>query len=194
MKAIFLDIETTGLDPYLQHPIDIALKVVDLASGCCVGEYQSLVTLSKEKWVKHDPVSLEVNGYTWDEISQGKDIDAIKSEIIALFQSLNLQRGQAFFICQNPAFDKAFFIQIIGVYIQESLGWPYHWLDLASMYWAILCKECAEQHKSIPENISLSKNAIGRLYGLQEEASPHRAMQGVNHLLACYQALFPAAS
>ena len=42
----------------------------------------------------------------------------------------------------------------------------------------------------LPEKVSVSKNDIAKAYNLQPEASPHRAMQGVNHLILCYQAIF----
>lgn len=189
MKAIFLDIETTGLDPYIHKPIDIALKVFDLQSGATIGSYESVIKQSASVWEDHDPVSIEINGYQWEQVSQGKEPAQVKIEIIQLFRSLNIQRGEAVFICQNPAFDRSFFVQIIDVYTQERLNWPYHWLDLASMYWALLSTHLAKQAIPFPENISLSKNSIAKAYNLTEETYPHRAMQGVDHLMATYLAV-----
>ena len=48
MKGIFLDLETTGLDPTQHCPIDIAFKVVELATGedfrSISNSYQTLST------------------------------------------------------------------------------------------------------------------------------------------------------
>lgn len=186
MKAIFLDIETTGLDPLIHQPIDIALKVINICDGKLMGQYQSLIYQTKDAWEDHDPVSLEINGYRWGDVANGKPKSLIKSEIIQLFGQLGIQRGKAVFLCQNPAFDRSFFIRIIDVYTQERLLWPYHWLDLASMYWALLTKYQTERNESFPEELCLSKNSIAESYNLPQEEYPHRAMQGVDHLIQCY--------
>lgn len=194
MKTIFLDMETTGLDPLVHRPIDVALKIVDVASNRVVADYQSLIFQPEAVWDKHDPISLQINGYKRSDLTKGKEPLVVKNEIVALFQELQIQRGQAVFICQNPAFDRAFFIQLIDVYTQERLNWPYHWLDLASMYWVLLVQNLAQQGLPFPEEVSLSKNSIAHRYGLSEEKSPHRAMQGVDHLIACYRAVLTKKS
>lgn len=189
MKAIFLDIETTGLDPLQHKPIDIALKILNISSGEIIDEYQSLIWLDRTAWESHDPLSMDINGYSYSDIIKGKKTSLVSKEIQELFQKNEIQRGKAIFICQNPAFDRAFFIHIISVYTQERLQWPYHWLDLASMYWALLSQRQMIHQLPFPEEINLSKNAIAQLYNIPEEARPHRAMQGVDHLIACYLAV-----
>jgi len=187
MLAVFLDIETTGLD-FLRHkPIDIALHVVDVSKGKKLKCYQALIAQSEEVWKQSDPISLAVNGYTFEQISLGKQPSVVALEIKEILTSLQVERGKAVFICQNPAFDRGFFTQLIDVYTQESLQWPYHWLDFASMYWALLVKKNVAEGKTFPDNISLSKNQIAKVYHLPEEASPHRAISGVEHLMLCYQ-------
>ncbi len=189
MLAIFLDMETTGLDQSKHHAIDVALKIMDVTTGEYRGSYQSLIKQPYEVWLGTDPVSIEINGYTFDQIALGKEKSVVREEIISLFQSVGIQRGEAVFICQNPGFDRGFFTQLVDVYTQESLNWPYHWLDLASMYWTCLYKKCFEEGKLFPDSINLSKNAIAESYGLEKEETPHHAMNGVNHLIACYQAV-----
>ena len=54
---------------------------------------------------------------------------------MACFARNKIKRGEAVFICQNPYFDRAFFAQLIDPDTQEKNLWPYHWLDLASMFW-----------------------------------------------------------
>lgn len=185
MLAIFLDMEATGLD-FIQHrAIDIALKVVDLSSGVEKGVYQSVIRQPEEIWERRDPASMEINGYTWETVEQGKSPEAVKDDIIALFGSLKIAKGNAFYICQNPAFDRGFFSHIIDLYTQEKMGWPYHWLDLASMYWALV----AHNQKPIPESLNLSKNEIANAYHLPPEATPHKALNGVDHLILCYKAV-----
>lgn len=187
MLGIFLDIETTGLDASRHHAIDVALKILDLASGQEKVSYQRVVKLAEENWNLRDPVSMEINGYTWEMIEKGQALSEIRDEIITLFLQQQVIRGKAVYICQNPSFDRGFFSQIIDVYAQERLHWPYHWLDFASMYWALVVKKAKSEHSALPDSMNLSKNAIASAYGLPEETSPHRAMNGVNHLIQCYE-------
>ncbi len=42
MQAIFLDIETTGLDPFFHRILEIAFKIVDVPSGYEKLTYQSI--------------------------------------------------------------------------------------------------------------------------------------------------------
>lgn len=189
MLGIFLDIETTGLNFFKHCPIDIAFKVMDLSTGQVLGSYSSLISMSKEMWDRKDLNSIEVNGFTWEEVCRGKDRETVGKEIIALLSSLQIQRLNSVFICQNPSFDRGFFNQLIDVYVQELLNWPYHWLDLASMYLAARVKECSQNHTPIPDRLSFSKNEIAKYYHLPLEADPHRSMAGVDHLILCYQAV-----
>lgn len=189
MLGIFLDLETTGLDPNSHRPIDLAFKVLDLESGELKGAFQSLVTLSKEAWTRADPVSIEINGYSFEEVQKGKEAEELAEEIVLLMQELGVVRRKAVFICQNPAFDRAFFTQIIPVYRQEELNWPYHWLDLASMYWTRVYDHLLKEGKAVPESVNLSKNAIATHYGIPPEGKPHRAINGVDHLIQCYRAV-----
>lgn len=189
MLAIFLDIETTGLDPHRHHVIDIALKIVDISTGKLRNSYQSVVKQPYAAWDKRDPGSIEINGFTWDQVQAGKDPSLVAIEIIDLFSKLGIERGKSVFICQNPAFDRGFFTHLIDVYTQEKLLWPYHWLDLASMYWALLVQKQAAQGIPFPEQLNLSKNEIAKACNLPPESAPHRAMNGVNHLILCYGAV-----
>lgn len=189
MLGIFLDIETTGLDAAKHYPVDIAFKVFHLTSGECKATYRSVVRLSWERWETRDPNSMLYNGYTWEDVSQGKEPAEIGKEIVALLTSLKVKRGNAVFICQNPAFDRGFFNQLVAVYEQEKLNWPYHWLDLASMFWTKFFSQQLPEGQSWPETMSISKNDIAQYYHLPIECSPHRAMTGVNHLVLCYEAV-----
>ncbi|MCB1114051.1 MAG: 3'-5' exonuclease [Chlamydiia bacterium] len=187
MKAIFLDIETTGLDAGRHRPIDIAFKIIDVSKGELVGSYESVVNIGKEAWNRRDLGSVQINGYTWEEVSSGKSPEKVAEEIIEIFQKAGVQRLKSVFVCQNPAFDRGFFTQLIDIYKQENFNWPYHWLDFASMYWALLAKENSKNHKPFPEEINLSKNEIAKRNGLKIEQEPHKAMHGVDHLIECYK-------
>lgn len=182
MKGIFLDTETNGLDWTRHQILEIAFILVNLGTGETIDSYSSLVQVSETDWAKSDPVSLKFTGITWKDTLQGKPTTTIQKEITQMFKTHNIRKGKAVFICQNPTFDRLFFANILSVELQDRLDLPYNWLDLASMYFA-------EQIKSgiNPDNISLSKDSIATFFGLPREEKPHRALQGVRHLLACYE-------
>jgi len=184
MLGIFLDTETNGLDAQKHHVIEIAYKIIDLQTGSVQDQYDSTVFISFKEWQKSDPCSLQYNGFSWDDVKNGKSHKTLAEEIKRSFKNCAVQQGFAVFICQNPSFDRFFFSQIISIYKQKQLNWPYHWLDLASMYWM----KCLCEGKKPWEN-GISKNEIAAQYNLPTEPVHHRAMNGVKHLIDCYQAM-----
>jgi DNA polymerase-3 subunit epsilon/oligoribonuclease len=192
--GIFLDSETNGLNSGKHKIIEIALRIIDIETGEEKDSFEAVVFQTFDDWQQSDLDSLQVNGFTWDEVSFGKKSDTIASEIKALFAKHDIKRGRAVFICQNPSFDRSFFSQIIDPDTQEQLLWPYHWLDLASMFWASRMKKTAEDRGPFPWETGFSKDKIASFYQLGPEKKPHRAMNGVFHLILCYQAVigFPS--
>jgi DNA polymerase-3 subunit epsilon/oligoribonuclease len=187
MLGIFLDTETNGLNPFRHRVLEIALKVVDLQTGEVKASYESVVNQPQHIWESSDPSSLKVNGFTFEKVAQGKPGSLVATEITKILQQNQVRRGSAVFICQNPSFDRIFFGQLIDPDIQESLQWPYYWLDLASMYWAEAIRRGKQNPAHFPWNTGISKDRIASVYHLQGEANPHQAMNGVNHLLICYE-------
>lgn len=186
MDAIFLDIETTGLDSKVHRPIDVAFKILDVFTHEIKGSFQSLIHWPEEVWNERDPASIEINGYTWEEVSSGISPEEASLLIIKELNRVPIVRGKTVFICQNPSFDRAFFNLLVPVYTQERLNWPYHWLDFASMYWVKQLQKSIELKEPLPEKMSLSKNSIAQCVGLPPEGTPHRAINGVDHLIQCY--------
>lgn len=189
MNLIFLDSETNGLNPHKHKILEIAYKILDAKTGEHKLEFHAVVQQPEEVWKQSDPASLKVNGFTWEEVKFGDEPEVISQTIIEQFSRLEIRRGNAVFICQNPSFDRIFFAQLIDPDKQENLIWPYHWLDLASMYW----KESMMLGKNIPSaypwNTGFSKDKVAAAHGLPPENSPHRAMNGVDHLILCYKAV-----
>lgn len=189
MLAIFLDTETNGLNAHKHRVIEIAFQIVDVYTGALKDSFDSVVSISKEDWDKSDPSSLQVNGFVWEDTLPGKPQVQVAEQIRTSFAKNGIKRGTAVFICQNPSFDRAFFSQLINADEQEALSWPYHWLDLASMYWAQSIKTSSGGLGKYPWETGLSKDKIAQTYRLPKENKPHRAMNGVKHLLLCYEAV-----
>ncbi|NGX34778.1 MAG: hypothetical protein K1060chlam1_01134 [Candidatus Anoxychlamydiales bacterium] len=187
MQAIFLDTETNGLDPYKHKILEIAYKIIDLYSGEEKDSYQTIINQPESIWEKSNLKSLEINGFTFEELKKGKQEKDASFEIIESFEKNTIQNDNSVYICQNPSFDRAFFFQLIDSDKQNVLGWPYHWLDLASMYWALTLKKTSQNQSPFPWETGFSKDLIASEYTLPEEEKPHRAMNGVNHLILCYK-------
>lgn len=181
----------------MKHKVlEIAFKIVDVLSGNVVDAYQATLAISPADWSQSDPQSLKINGFSWQDIkTRGVPVEQVCKEIIECFAKNQIKRGSAVFICQNPSFDRAFFAQIVDPDMQEKAFWPYHWLDLASMFWVIGIKHKQHNTKLWPWEIGLSKDKIAAAFCLPSEIKPHRAMNGVDHLILCYQAVatFPFA-
>jgi oligoribonuclease len=186
MLGVFVDTETSGLDPFLHVPIDLGVVVVDLSSGEEKASYETLLTVTDEEWHGKDPNSAAIHGLTFEQLATGVSRSAAAKAIEKLLVAAGVTNDKAFFICQNPSFDRPFFAKIIPQYRQEALQWPYHWLDLASMYWALVVTK--GQHP-VSQSISVSKDSIASALGLPPEKRPHRAINGVRHLISCYERL-----
>ena len=189
MLGIFLDTEANGLNPHVHVVLEIACKIVDLTNGAEKASFEALVRPSHEAWALSDPESLQVTGFTWEEAQRGQECSDVARQIIELFTRHKIRRKEAVFICQNPSFDRVFFTQIVSVEQQEALKWPYHWLDLASMHWALALQGARQRGEPLPWQTGLSKDSIAGRYGIAPEGKPHRAMNGVRHLMACYAAV-----
>jgi DNA polymerase-3 subunit epsilon/oligoribonuclease len=187
MLGVFLDTETNGLNSQIHKILEIAYKIVDLSTGELKEEYQSIVLQPIEVSEKSDPNSLRITGFTWREVSQGRAPHNIREHIINSFTKWGIIRKEAVFICQNPSFDRIFFSQLIDPDTQEMLNWPYHWLDLASMFWALTLDRAKRGEGPPPWEAGYSKDSIATHYKLPAEPNPHRAMNGVSHLLLCYR-------
>jgi DNA polymerase-3 subunit epsilon/oligoribonuclease len=184
MLAVFLDTETSGLDPFLHVPLEIAFVIMNLCTGEELCLYERMLRISKKEWEDRDPQSVLINGFTFEELQNGISPESVSSEIEEIFSNFQITNERAFFICQNPSFDRPFFATIVSTYRQEVLKMPYHWLDLASMYWAL--RGSKEQSEF---GVVVSKDAIAHSLKLDPEARPHRAMNGARHLCACYKEL-----
>ena len=187
--GVFLDTETNGLNPRVHKILEVAFKIVDLSTGEEKEQFQPLILQPYEAWEKSDQESLRINGFTWNELSDGTTPRQASQQIIDLFSLSGVRRKKAVFICQNPSFDRVFFSQLIDADTQELLSWPYHWLDLASMYWALAMDKAKRKEGPLPWETGFSKDSIASRYSLPGELKPHRAMNGVNHLLLCYKAV-----
>lgn len=195
MKGIFLDIETDGLDPDMHQALEVGVSIYELHTMTCICEYSSFIRCSERHWTfGSDPRAFAINGITFEDVKDAKEASEVCSDLAELFLSHEIDKTNSVFICQNPSFDRGFFPQIMPVETQYELELPYHWLDLASMYWIKMLvpqkvNGCIITYHPNIRRPPMSKDAIAYGLGIPPEEKPHRAINGVNHLIACYKAL-----
>ena len=187
MLGIFLDIETNGLNSYRHRSLEIAFEIVELVSGKSKGAYHAFLDQDEAVWDSSDPESLKINGLSPEKMPGAIREEQAAQEVTQLFEELGVSRQSALYICQNPSFDRAFFSQILSPDIQEAKGWPYRWLDFASMVYAQRLEKAQRHNGPMPWEGGLSKDAIAAALMLPEEKRPHCARRGVEHLLLCYK-------
>lgn len=185
MLGIFLDTETNGLDYSKHRIVEIAFRILNMKTGEEYASYHRFVGIGEKEWKLSDPQSLHINGVDYSMIQDAPSEEHVADEIKSIFNEHKIRRGKAAYICQNPSFDRLFFSKLIPVAEQEKNNWPYHWLDLASMFWGISLKN----HQRKPWEVGISKNQIARFLKIPPEDLPHRAIGGVDHLIACYKEL-----
>lgn len=189
MLGIFLDSETNGLNPLKHQILELAFKILDVDTGAEMGSYHSVIRITEDEWNLSDPNSLKINGFNWEKVLTGKPKEEVSNDVLEIFKHQGVKRGEAVYICQNPSFDRIFFSYIVDPDIQERLRWPYHWLDLASMYWAESIHNNREKPIPFPWETGFTKDKIANLYNIGSEPAPHEAMNGVTHLIECYGAV-----
>lgn len=183
MKIIFLDIETNGLDPQRHVPIEIGILIYDLDKNDEFEAFTSFIALDAEDKKNSCLTAMQVNGIVDRIPKDAPEIDMVERAIEMFFLQNNISSENCFFLCQNPTFDRPFFHKIIPQIRMNHLGWPYHWLDLASMYWF---KSITNGLKLQSTKCILSKDSIAKCLGMDPEPMPHTAIQGAAHLAKCY--------
>ena len=102
MLAVFLDTETSGLDPFAHDVFEIAMKIIDLQTGKRLGTFSSIISHDESIFNKADANSLRVNGFTYDLLQEGKPMQRIKEEVLRFFSDFSNQKRQGCFYLPKP--------------------------------------------------------------------------------------------
>jgi DNA polymerase-3 subunit epsilon/oligoribonuclease len=150
-----------------------------------IDQYQRVVKINKTQFRRAQEGALRCNGFTFQELqTKGVSIDIVQEEVEQWFLKNGINRWNSKFIAQNCSFDRAFFFELIDEVRQREMKLPYHWLDFPSMNLALTLRD---EEQIDPMKIPFSKDYIAEANGLAPEEKPHRAMNGVKHLLLLYQ-------
>lgn len=156
---IFLDTETTGLDPELHDVWELAWAVND-------GEIEAAIV--PHSIVKADPKALSMNGYykRVHYVDQGMNVDILVREML---------EGNTL-VCANPTFDR--------MMLRKRWGYePYHYrsIDVESMALVVFDWDRPRGLKDVAAELRDRKHAVPE--------PDHSAAKDVEVLRACYHAL-----
>lgn len=158
-NLIFLDTETTGLEPEKHDVWEIAWAVND-------GEIESAIV--PHSLVKADPKALSMNGYykRIHYVDQGINVDVLIREM--------LDGGTI--VCANPTFDRMFLRARWGME-----PWHYRSIDVESMALVVFDWERPRGLKDVAEELRNRNHDIPQ--------PDHSAAKDVEVLRECYHAL-----
>lgn len=175
MNLLFMDVETTGLDPLYHDIIDICLVETD-REGKEIKRFSSKIVPSVNGIRRANPKALEVNGYSYEGWKNAKEVPDALNKINELWK----EREKLIPVGWNTPFD----ISFIGEAFKHlSRRFYHHSLDLMSMYWGMIF--------DMPERPSLSKTY--KEYFNREMKNAHTAEGDVNAYLDLYRAYMAVA-
>ena len=185
MKKCFVDLETTGLEPWVEDELEVNRKGVILSAGFALEdrrELEVIITPTPEEWGHASPRALEVNGMDWDFLKENgiPFVDAI-SVILKWFEENNVTREDWVFVAQNSKFDKKFLVHFIGEWL-EFVNGPTVWVDTIPIF------------KDVGRKAGLNvryqnTHHMSQQLGVPEEPKPHQAIEGARAVRRNYDAM-----
>ena len=159
-RIVFLDIETTGLNPEVNDIIEIAGVISSPPFE--VVEKSLSIKVKPENIQTASPVALKLNGYNEKELESAVPLKQA-------MQEFSMFAGGKIWCAHNASFDISFIkskFNKVGIPL-EKIG--FYVFDTLSIGWALL------PHGSV-ENYKLS--TIAERFGIPREADRHEAIYG----------------
>ena len=174
MNLIFIDLETTGLDPSKHGIVEIGAIFVD--NGRETSEFQSLTNPGAV--VEYTPEAMQVNGLTMQQVNTAPGIGSVLRKFDNLCQDGALLAGW------NVQFDVSF---LHAAYKLCAIPWcfDYHVFDV----WALFKQE--QLKGRISANMKLSMANLFDMYQLPGAGQPqkHRALEDIRMTYELYKIL-----
>lgn len=177
-RLLFVDLETSGLEPMEGHVILAIGAVVEVPGKGHEGEldeFNIYIKPTESQWKMASPQALEVNGLTWDYLQEhGVPFEEAQREFVSWLVKNKVDNSRVIYVGQNPSFDLKFLGYWMGTEL-EFLGFPREAeevFDIRQLY-SILASR-----KVVPFLKKRSGHEISKALGVEEEPIPHQAIEG----------------
>lgn len=170
-NLLFLDTETTGLDPAIHEPIEVG-AVLCSPDGDIVMEYSVRMQPSPGAIERAEPKALEVNGYTPELWA-----DALPRAVVA--KTLHSMSTDARLVASNVAFDAAMSTRLLKEHGFKP-AWSHRLIDIGAMAWPLNVLGYLERTGLF---------AMCEELGIPPEPEVHRAINGARLHRLVYLAL-----
>lgn len=173
-NLLFVDVETTGLDPSQAEMIEIAWVLTDPTNERILETYEA--KMRPERLDRNDPTcakALEVNGYTDEEWAP-----SLCAPRAAVSEALLRAAKGVYLVGQNVSFDAGFCQALLRKEGKQG-NWHYHLIDTAILAYPLLAFGAVS---------SLSLGALCTYFGITNEGA-HRAMADVRRTRGVYARL-----
>ena len=159
-KYVFIDFETTGLNPEKDYPTEVAVKVLSLIKGVLKPtEYSTKIKLPEG--IEVPKFITELTGLTTEEVNtKGANMDDVKSLLLQLIDDYTVV------VAHNANFD---------------LGFLFHHFGIEPKYF--ICTRTISILTEPHESASL-KDVYARMYGEKEQT--HRAGDDTDMLVKVF--------
>ncbi len=183
MKNLFVDIETSGLEPAEGH-VPLAFGFL-LDDGNNSPDYQHLIVtvkVTENQWALRSPRAIEINGFTWEQSQAGILLEEAKQMIVKWLIEQDANRLTCQYIGQNPKFD----VKFLHTFMHDELEWVgFPWEPIDTITMARRLAECG----MVRFSQGFSGKAIALALGVEPEDDLHTALSGILAVRRNYYAL-----
>lgn len=171
-NLLFVDVESTGLDPSYHEMIEVAALLTTPDASKILESYEAKI---RPNFIaRAHPRALEVNGYSEEEWRPEK---CVQPGVVAV--KLARMSKDVHLVGQNVSFDESFLTAFLVANLQEP-KWNYHKVDLVALCWPLFASGLIE--KTNLQNVA-------KFLGLNLEEQKHRAMADTQMAYAVYKSL-----
>lgn len=176
-QKLFIDLETTGLEP------DEGACILSVGAVTSDGhEFYGVVKPTEMQWKLASPDALKLNGFTWEQLEkEGRPLSEVAGEFVQWLA--DHCTSDTVYVGMNPSFDQKFMfvffyneLAFVDVNLSKAV-------DVRRMYMN------GEDLRLVPRLSRRSGENISRALGVTPEDSIHNALEGAKVVMRNYDAL-----
>lgn len=184
VKLLTFDSETTGLFP------EQGYVMLQFGAVHEDGDYFSVtIQPTEEQWLGAHPKALEVNGLTWEMVSDGVPIVRAGEMFIEWLRKGNYIGEHTMLAGQNPAFDMKFMWYSWFDLLNE-IGFPKRSDKILNAQTVYVIWNNIVRKKLLKMDTKTSLKTMCEVVGVKAEPEPHDALQGAQATMRVLMEMF----